>query len=96
MIGDTPERIWRCRIDLGEPQERWRARDHELVLAPERDWEGARLAVVTSRKGIARKPEHALRDPAIFEENDKTYLLYAVAGEQGIAIARLEEERPGT
>ena len=32
-----------------------------------------------------------LRDPAIFEEGGRTYLLYAVAGEEGIALAELEE-----
>ena len=31
-----------------------------------------------------------LRDPAIFRENGQTYLLYSVAGEQGIALARLQ------
>jgi len=30
-----------------------------------------------------------LRDPAIFEEDDRVYLLYAVAGESGIAIAEI-------
>jgi len=30
-----------------------------------------------------------LRDPAIFEENDQVFLLYAVAGESGIAIAEV-------
>jgi hypothetical protein len=30
-----------------------------------------------------------LRDPAIFEENGRVYLLYAVAGESGIAIAEV-------
>jgi hypothetical protein len=30
-----------------------------------------------------------LRDPAIFEEDGRTYLLYAVAGESGIAIAEI-------
>ena len=43
-------------------------------------------------------PARQLRDPAIFEEDGQTYLLYAVAGEQGLAIARLierEEESEG-
>jgi hypothetical protein len=31
-----------------------------------------------------------LRDPAIYVEGDEVYLLYAVAGESGIAIARVE------
>lgn len=30
-----------------------------------------------------------LRDPAIFEESGRIYLLYAVAGENGIAIAEV-------
>jgi hypothetical protein len=30
-----------------------------------------------------------LRDPAIFEEDGQIYLLYAVAGESGIAIAEI-------
>jgi hypothetical protein len=31
-----------------------------------------------------------LRDPALFEENGVVYLLYAVAGESGIALARVD------
>jgi hypothetical protein len=35
--------------------------------------------------------ENALRDPAVFVDDDgKTYMLYSVMGEQGIAIAELE------
>jgi hypothetical protein len=30
-----------------------------------------------------------LRDPAIYVEDDRIYLLYAIAGESGIAIAEL-------
>jgi hypothetical protein len=30
-----------------------------------------------------------LRDPAVFDENGRTFLLYAVAGESGIAIAEV-------
>jgi hypothetical protein len=33
-----------------------------------------------------------LRDPAIFEENGRIYLFYAVAGESGIAIAELVDD----
>jgi hypothetical protein len=34
-----------------------------------------------------------LRDPAIYEENGRTFLLYAVAGESGIAIAEVRFNR---
>jgi hypothetical protein len=30
-----------------------------------------------------------LRDPAIFEEHGRTWLLYAIAGESGLALAEL-------
>jgi hypothetical protein len=35
-----------------------------------------------------------LRDPAIHEESGVTYLLYAVGGESGIAIARVDFTPP--
>jgi hypothetical protein len=31
-----------------------------------------------------------LRDPAIFEEDGRIYLLYSIAGEAGIGIAEIE------
>ena len=34
-------------------------------------------------------PANQLRDPAIFQESGHTFLLYAVGGESGIAIAEL-------
>ncbi len=91
-IGDTPEEIWRCRVDL-RTLPYWRVRDPQLILSPERTWEGASLNVRASHRGIARRPENALRDPCIFFKDEKTYLLYAVAGEQGIAIAELENQK---
>ena len=33
-----------------------------------------------------------LRDPALFEEDGIVYLLYAVAGESGIGLARVDFE----
>jgi hypothetical protein len=33
-----------------------------------------------------------LRDPALYEEEGIVYLLYAVAGESGIALARVDFE----
>jgi len=42
-----------------------------------------------SRRGLVRGRVCQLRDPAIFQEASRTYLLYAVAGEQEIAIAEV-------
>jgi len=59
------------------------------VLEPELPYEGGDLPRVPSVRGLATAPVCQLRDPAIFCEYDRTYLLYAVAGESGIAIAAL-------
>lgn len=53
------------------------------------DYEGANLPLLPSKRGIAQEPVGQLRAPCIFEEAGKTYLLYSVAGERGIAIAEL-------
>jgi hypothetical protein len=37
-------------------------------------------------------PVRQLRDPAIFREDGRTWLLYSVAGENGIAIAELKDD----
>jgi len=89
-IGDAPERILRARIDLGPDWRDWQAVDPEEVLRPEFDWEGARLPLRRSEARKSRRPEHALRDPAVFVDADgRHYLVYAVAGERGLAIAEL-------
>ena len=59
------------------------------MVRPETDYEGATLTLEPSERGAVVGPVRQLRDPAIFEENGKTYLLYSVAGENGIAIAEL-------
>lgn len=92
-VGDAPERILRSRIDLDDPPWAWRARRHEVIMQPEFAWEGAVLPVRPSSSGAARQEENALRDPAVYIEDGRTYLAYAVAGEAGIGIAELV---PGT
>ncbi len=92
-IGDAPERILRCPIQLKGDWKTWRAGPAEEVLRPEFDYEGADLPIRRSAAGAAHGREHALRDPAIFEDDGRTYLLYSVAGESGIAIAELREEK---
>jgi hypothetical protein len=62
-----------------------------LILRPELRWEGADLPVLPSRAGRAPDPEHALRDPAIFEWGGRCFLLYSGAGEQAIGLAELTE-----
>jgi len=91
QAGDTPEHILRGRVRLSGDWAGWTVRDVRSVLLPETDYEGANLPLKTSATGAARGPERALRDPGIFREGGRTYLLYSVAGESGIAIAEIAE-----
>jgi hypothetical protein len=89
-VGDCPERILCSPVALDGDWTSWRAGPAVTVLAPEEPWEGAGQPLVPSVRGWVDEPVRQLRDPAIFAEDDKTYLLYSVAGESGIAIAGLE------
>lgn len=86
---DAPERIWVASIDLAGDWNTWTHTTPIEVLRPERPWEGAELPVEPSRGGAINIPVNQLRDPAIFEEDDRVYLLYSVAGERGIALAEV-------
>lgn len=87
--GDAPERILHGTIDLAEDWRNWTVRGETELLRPQMDFEGAGLPVRHSREGPAKGRENALRDPAIFEEDGRSWLLYAVAGESGIALAEI-------
>jgi hypothetical protein len=88
-IGDSPERILVTSIN---PKRRW-IDQHETgvrdVLWPQNAYEGAKLPITQSSIGEASEPVRALRDPAIFSDEGIDYLFYSVAGESGIAVARL-------
>lgn len=89
-IGDAPEHILRGSIRLTGDWMTWKAVNVQSFLRPELPWEGARLRVRVSNGGAAKKAEHALRDPAVFVDADgKSYLLYSIAGEFGLAIAEI-------
>lgn len=88
--GDCPERIVHRPVRLTDDWSEWTAGEKTDILRPERDYEGINAPHVPSQNGAVWEPTYQLRDPAIFEEDGITYLLYAVAGESGIAIARLD------
>ncbi len=89
QVGDAPERILLSYIDLAKDWSEWKASAPIEVLRPEKDWEGGDLETIPSVRDAINERACQLRDPAIFEENNKTYMLYSVAGESGIAIAEL-------
>ena len=90
--GDAPERILLSRIDLTGDWRTWTETPPVEVLRPERTWEGAELPIEPSRGGAVDVPVNQLRDPAIYEEDGRIWLLYAVAGERGIALAEVRVE----
>ena len=97
-VGHRPERILATAIDLDGAPEQWRARGVVEVLQPERDWEGADLPLAYSRGGslikYGRERARELRDPAVYREGDSAWLLYSVAGEAGLGLARLTITEP--
>lgn len=90
VVGNAPERILLSVIDLNDDWMNWIPSEPVDVLAPEFPWEGTDSPVEPSSRGLVHGAVNQLRDPALFEENGRTYLLYSVAGENGIAIALLE------
>ena len=93
-IGDAPERILVTEIEMTPDWQSWRAAPPRDVLSPQTGYEGVALPIVPSRLGASTEPENGLRDPAIYREGDRLYLLYAVEGERGIAAAVLRKRGP--
>jgi len=76
----------------------WRNDEPRLLLQPELPYEGAALACRPSVRGMAAAARNELRDPCLFDAGgvvtgsaaaNGVYLFYAIAGEAGIAGARL-------
>ena len=84
--GDSPERILLSTLDLAMPLHLWTSSKPIEVLKPEREWEGASLPLYKSIESAINIPVNQLRDPAIYSENGKNYLLYSIRGENGIGI----------
>jgi hypothetical protein len=91
-IGDSPESLLMSEIELAPDWTRWTPSHPVTVLTPEMDFEGADVPVAASTEGAAPGRVRELRDPDIFIDGTKTYLLYSVAGESGIAIAALKRQ----
>lgn len=89
--GDCPERILSLAIDLRPDWSEWQSSDPLTVLEPELAYEGADRPRKPSVRGMAQERLCELRDPAFYYEDGRQFLLYSVAGENGIAVAELHE-----
>ena len=89
QVGEIPESVKLSTINLSENWEDWRQIDHGVVLKPERNYEGADEPLIPSIRSNAYGKVNQLRDPAILQDGENTWLFYAVAGESGIGLAKL-------
>jgi hypothetical protein len=96
QVGDAPETMLLSTIDLSGDWMKWRESKPVEVLRPERAWEGADAPLKPSLRSTAYGHVNQLRDPAIYEEDGRVYLLYAVAGESGIAMAEIRLASDGS
>ena len=94
-VGDAPERILHSRVRIDGEWARWREEGARAVLEPEHEWEGAGLPAEPSARGEVTRLVRQLRDPCVYEEGGRTYLLYCGGGESGIGIAEVLGLDPG-
>ena len=88
-VADCPERILVSGMRLEGDWRRWQASEAAEVLRPELPYEGSDRPLRPSTSGAVHEPVNELRDPAIFREAGRTYLLYSGAGETSICGAEL-------
>lgn len=90
-VGDRPERILLSTLNTADDWRQWQFAETYEIHRAQKPWEGADVTPRTSQYGSCMQRVNQLRDPAIFEEDGKIYLLYTIAGEQGIAIGQLKK-----
>ena len=93
--GDLPEHLMCAQAKLTGDWTSWRLSPPVSVLLPTMDYEGGNMPLeAATNQGMQKMPRplfRELRDPYIFRDGSKTYLLYSVAGERGIAGALLSD-----
>lgn len=88
-IGDAPERILHVSVGLAQNMAQWMALTDEVeILRPTQTWEGADLPIRSSIIG-ATTFARELRDPCLFEENGRVYMIYAGGGEAALGLAQI-------
>ena len=90
-VGEAPESIYYCKIKLGDE---WEVLDNKKLTKPTFGFEGAGSDLIPSNFGSStlrwgEKKLNELRDPCIYLEGDKIFLLYSFNGEGGIALGSL-------
>jgi hypothetical protein len=89
VIGDAPERMMFTTIDLTKDWSEWRVAPAVEVMRPQTDYECANVPAAPSQVGDVLGRVQQMRDPHVFQDGGKTYLFYAICGEQGVAAAEI-------
>jgi len=90
-VGDHPERIKRTTVPMKERMEDWKGSAPEEVLRTETDYEGVNEINEPSTGGADHEPVHQVRDPYVYIEDGQKYLVYSIAGEKGLGIAKISD-----
>ncbi len=90
---DCPERILTSTMMLSGDWRSWHMSEPAEVMSSETEYEGAQEPLIASSFGPVHTLVHQLRDPGIFEEDGRTYLLYSCGGERSLGIAELIAEK---
>jgi hypothetical protein len=91
-VGDTPEQLLLPRIQLNPDWRTWESSVPKVLLSPQKRYEGGDLPVAPSERGMSNSCVRQLRDPAVFEEKGRRFLVFSVAGERGLALAELIDQ----
>jgi hypothetical protein len=88
IVGEAPESIYCSEVDIDN---NWSLKNTQKLLEPLYHFEHANILPKPSNFGSGVGNE--LRDPCIYVEDEKKYLLYSVVGECGIAISELHDQK---
>jgi len=89
-IGDTPERILLSYVPLTNNWKDWTPTAPITIAEPQTKEEGADQPLTKSSPGLYYGKTRELRDPAVYVENHRWYILYSISGESGISIGELK------
>jgi len=89
VIGDAPERMYMSTIDMTQKWEDWKVGPPVEVMRPDMDYECAAQPTAPSQVGDVAGDVRQIRDPYVLEDEGRTYLFYAICGEQGVAGAQI-------
>lgn len=89
QIGDAPEHIKTCTVDLTLDWERWTPGAALDLMFPRHEYEGIDRPVHASHPGQSTERQRQLQDPFVYSDGNGDWIVYAAAGESNIALARL-------